>query len=314
MSDVTGLMQPGSVAMLVSAAVFLLVLLVLKTMLAQGAIRRRVGAPLAPTVRSPIEAAEVSEHGEALRWLMRTGGLFAPHDRMALVQVRKQLIQAGFFSAAALPVYYASRVLLALALPLLAILLSGFLPFGVPAVLTFIAAAWIAVTGVIVPAVFVDWRRSKMQVDYRHAFPDFMDLLVVCIEAGQSLQGALDRVSREVVPYSPALAVNLRLACLELRAGARLTDAIEALHARLGIEEVNSLGLLLKQSEELGTSIADSLRVFSDEMRDKRLMRAETKAHALPVKMTIPLGFFIFPVILMVIMLPVIIRIRIAFV
>ena len=153
-----------------------------------------------------------------------------------------------------------------------------------------------------------------MRTVYRNAFPDFIDLLVVCIEAGQSLQGALDRVSREVATYSPALSANLRIASLEVRAGIRLSDAISNLYTRVGIEEVKSLGLLLKQSEDLGTSIATSLRVFSDEMRDKRLMRAETKAHALPVKMTLPLGFFIFPVILMVIMLPVIIRIKNSFV
>jgi tight adherence protein C len=93
-----------------------------------------------------------------------------------------------------------------------------------------------------------------------------------------------------------------------------LTEALDGLADRLGIEEVQSLRLLLKQSEELGASIATSLRVFSDEMRDKRLMRAETKAHALPVKMTLPLGLFIFPVILLVIMLPVVIRIKNAFV
>src|SRR5436853_168481 len=82
---------------------------------------------------------------------------------------------------AALPLYYALRVLLALALPLAAVLLSGFLPFGIPSALMFIAAAWIAVVGLIAPAVYLDWRRSVMQVEYRHAFPDFMDLLVVCI-------------------------------------------------------------------------------------------------------------------------------------
>ena len=92
-----------------------------------------------------------------------------------------------------------------------------------------------------------------------------------------------------------------------------MTEALDGLSERLGIEEVKSLKVMLKQSEELGASIAATLRVYSDEMRDKRLMRAEAKAHALPVKLTLPLGVFIFPVILLVIMVPLIVRIKNSF-
>ncbi len=167
--------------------------------------------------------------------------------------------------------------------------------------------------GFIGPSVWLDWRKNFMRSRYRNAFPDFMDLVVVCVESGQSLPGAIDRVSHEIVQFSPQLGANLHLVSLELRAGRTLVDSLSALHERVDIDEVRSLQILLKQSEELGASIAATLRIFSEEMREKRLMRAEAKAHALPVKMTIPLGLFIFPVIMMVILVPVIIRMKNAF-
>ena len=124
---------------------------------------------------------------------------------------------------------------------------------------------------------------------------------------------AIDRVGRELVQTYPHLGANLHLVTLELRAGQTLVDALENLSHRLGIDEVASLAVLLRQSEELGTSLAEALRVYSLEMRDKRLSRAEEKAHALPVKLTIPLGIFIFPVMLVFIMLPLVLRMKGAF-
>jgi tight adherence protein C len=97
---------------------------------------------------------------------------------------------------------------------------------------------------------------------------------------------------------------------LELRAGSTLAEAVDNLARRTGIQEVLSLGSLLFQTEQLGTSIGDALRVYSDELRDKRLSRAEEKAHALPVKLTLPLGLYIFPVMMVVIGLPVVMRIK----
>ena len=137
-----------------------------------------------------------------------------------------------------------------------------------------------------------------------------MDLLVVCVESGLALQPAIDRISREIAATTPQLAANLHLLSLEMRAGSSLGDALDGLTQRLGIEEAFSLASLLKQSEELGTSLSAALRVYSDEMRDKRLMRAEAMAHALPVKITLPVGFCIFPVILVILFLPLIIRIK----
>jgi len=302
-------LQPVHVAALIAGAVFVLVLVTGRIVIDRGAIRRRTIGATAEG-RSPHSSAE----GHALQFMTRAGKLLAPTSGDALSALRKDLIRAGYFSPAAVPILYASRIVFALALPIIFISSTGMLPFHLPSALLLAITIGLAMLGVILPPIYVDWRQTSMQTLYRHAFPDFMDMIVVCIEAGQSLQGAIERVSREVMQYCPPLGANLHLVHLELRAGRTLTEALDGLSSRLGIDEVQSLRLLLKQSEELGSSIAAALRTFSDEMRHKRLTRAEARALALPAKMTLPLGFFIFPVILLVIMVPLVIRIKNAFV
>jgi tight adherence protein C len=137
-----------------------------------------------------------------------------------------------------------------------------------------------------------------------------MDLMVICAEAGLSPRAAIDRISREISHTYPFLGANIYLMSLELRAGGALSTAVGHLARRIDLEEVVALGSLMQQTEQLGTSIGDALRVYSDEMRDKRLARAEEKAYALPVKLTLPLGLYVFPVMLVVVGLPVFIRVK----
>jgi len=143
---------------------------------------------------------------------------------------------------------------------------------------------------------------------YRQLFPDLLDLLVVCIDAGLSLEAALDRVTGEVINQNRVFGLNLMMMAAEMRAGRSTIDALESLADRLAVDEAHSLVLVLRQSIELGSDIGDTLRIFSDEMRDKRVLRAEENANKLPVKMSLPLGLFIFPVVLLVVTLPVGIR------
>ena len=152
-------------------------------------------------------------------------------------------------------------------------------------------------------------RTRSLQRQYQDGFPDALDLLVVCAEAGLSLDAAISRVGQEIGHAHPAIAQNFMMMSLELRAGGTRADAMHNLAERMGVDEVRSMVTLLLQSEELGTSIADALRLYSDDMRIRRMLRAETKAQALPVKLSLPLGFFVFPTMLIVIMLPVAIRI-----
>jgi tight adherence protein C len=139
-------------------------------------------------------------------------------------------------------------------------------------------------------------------------FPDVLDLLLVCVDAGLGLEAALDRITGEIAKRSRNFGINLAVMGAEMRAGRSFVDALGSMADRLIIPEARSLVALLRQSRELGSDIAEALRVFSDEMRDKRLLRAEEQANKLPVKMTMPLALFIFPVVLMVIMLPMAIR------
>ena len=141
-------------------------------------------------------------------------------------------------------------------------------------------------------------------------FPDFIDLMIVCAEAGLGPRAAIDRLSREIAKTYPILGAHLYLASVEIRAGSSLHQALFNLSRRTQVEEAATLASLLEQTEQLGTSVTDALRVYRDEMRERRVLRAEEKAHSLPAKLVLPLGIFVFPVLLIVILLPAIIRIQ----
>ena len=121
---------------------------------------------------------------------------------------------------------------------------------------------------------------------------------------GLSMEAALDRVGRELGDSYPSLSANIHMANLEIRAGRTMTEALEHLGDRLGLEEARSFATLIQQSDELGSSISDALRVYSDDMRHKRLSRAEEKAYSLPAKLAVPMMVCIFPVLFVVILLP----------
>ena len=136
-----------------------------------------------------------------------------------------------------------------------------------------------------------------------------MDLLVVCADSGLSMEAALDRVGRELADSYPSLCANIHMATLEMRAGRTMSEALDHLGDRLGLEEARSFATLIQQSEELGSSITEALRVYCDDMRHKRLSRAEEKAYSLPAKLSVPMMLCIFPVLFIVILLPVVVRV-----
>jgi tight adherence protein C len=158
------------------------------------------------------------------------------------------------------------------------------------------------------PDAYLTRRQRFLAGRYRQAFPDLLDLLVVCIDAGMTIEGAFGRVQAEIMKRCRELGKNIELMGAEMRAGRSTIEALDSLADRLNLDEAGSFVTMLRQSIELGSDTAEALRVFSDEMREKRLLRAEETANKLSVKMVIPLGLFIFPVVLLVIMLPVIIK------
>jgi len=305
-------LQPMQIGLLVGFAIFAAIFVagrVIQTQLAmrRNAMTRPEGTSSGPRSRSmPYDL----DQKRANRLLERVTRFIAPTDKATLSALRRELVQAGYFSPDALMAFFVCRLVTIVGLPVLLLVASPLLPIDLPnSKLVWVAGA-LAGIGIVLPPVVLDYLRSGMQKVNRMAFPDVMDLLVVCVEAGQSLPTAINSVAKEMMQIWPKMGANLHLVVLELRAGGTMQSALQGLADRLGIEEVQSLATLLKQSEELGTSIAGTLRVYSDEMRDKRLLRAESKANALPVKMTIPLGLFIFPCILLVIAIPLAIRIK----
>ena len=229
-------------------------------------------------------------------------------DGSTRANLRAQLIRAGYFRPNAITYYIFARFAVIVIAPAAAYLgaeffLSGygwFFKFGLVALVMFLS--------VLGPDAYLSRRERKLQQRYRVAFPDMLDLLVVCVDSGLSLEAALERIAGEIMRQSRELAMNLRLMGAERRAGRSTNDALDGLAKRIGLDEARALAALLRQSVELGTDVVEALRVFSDEMRDRRLLRAEEQANKLPVKMVAPLGLFIFPVILLTVMVPVGIR------
>lgn len=230
------------------------------------------------------------------------------NDQARRSRLRMELTQAGYFSPDAPKIYFFVQALGVLALPWLGYLLIATYAIETDGMegLYLIGLACFGYAG---PTLFVRYRRSTLATIYRGVFPDFLDLLVVCIDAGLSLNAALERVSREFAEQCRPLADNLAIFLSEVRAGRGITDGLENLSVRLDIDEARSLSTLIKQSMELGSDIGQAMRVYSDDMRAKRLLRAETLAAELPVKMLIPLGLCIFPVILIVIITPALIKV-----
>ena len=162
--------------------------------------------------------------------------------------------------------------------------------------------------GYLAPTFYLDRRIAAKRAEHQTGFPDFLDLLVVCADAGLAMEAALDRVGRELGASYPSLAANIHFTNLEIRAGRTLTEALEQFGDRLGLEEARSFATLIQQSTELGSSVSDALRVYSEDMRHKRMSRAEEKAYSLPAKLAVPMMVCIFPVLFIVILLPVIVR------
>jgi tight adherence protein C len=166
-----------------------------------------------------------------------------------------------------------------------------------------------AALGCYLPNIVLNFIAKRRKREIFENFPDAADLLLVCVEAGLGMDAGLTRVAEEFLGKSPALAEELQLTNLEMRAGGTREKALRNLALRTGIEELASFSTMLSQADRFGASIGDSLRIFSDDLRHKRQTRAEEKAAKVPTKLLFPLVLFIFPSIIMVILGPAIINI-----
>jgi tight adherence protein C len=223
--------------------------------------------------------------------------------------IRQKLVAAGFTTPHAPRVYTLVRLVMVIGLPILVLLYfwsTSASPSMLKLYFTLVVAAAL---GLYLPAVFVRARADRRQQDIINGFPDALDLLLVCVEAGLGLEAAFARVGMEMTNSHPRLAEQLGAVVLELRAGRSHEDALRRMADRAGAEEIRAFTTLLIQSTKLGSSIAQTLRIYASEMRERRRMRAEEKAHRLPVLLSIPLVACMLPAMIGVLMLPAAIRV-----
>ncbi|CAN7449702.1 type II secretion system F family protein [Mesorhizobium sp. LjNodule214] len=234
---------------------------------------------------------------------------YAKSDPENVARLRMKLIQAGYMEPRAVGTFFLIRFAAFVGAAVGAFLINQWMA-SADATMT---SRWSFVilsgaAGYFLPGLVLSQKVSEKMREYRNGFPDFMDLMIVCSDAGMSMEAGIERVSKELAKTYPSLSHNLQMVSLELRAGRSLDDALKALADRLSLDEVRSFATLLQQSKELGTSLSGALRVFSDEMRHKRMSLAEEKAHALPAKMSVPVTVCILPVVLMIAIIPIIVK------
>ena len=266
-------------------------------------------APLRP-VWQPVQSRLLS----ALLWLAPwTAGLSGADSERATA-LRLRFAQAGWRSPLALQIFFTSKTLLTLLLAVLtwiAVDASDRAPGGMAGLaLVMLAAA----VGYYLPDAVLRLRIQRRQRLLMHAFPDALDLLRLCVQAGLGLDAAIERVGREMRQARPVLSEELALTGLALRAGASRADALRQLSQRVGIRDIDALVVMLIQADRFGTSVSESLQVYSDALRTQRRLRAEEAAAKLPVKLLIPLVFCVFPSLLTVLLGPVVVTLAREFV
>jgi tight adherence protein C len=237
---------------------------------------------------------------EKLAGLVQTLGERIEPGHKDAAAVRLRLLQAGYQSQAAVPVYLGLRLALPIAMAFSAVTILSVL--GMASLMGLVAVIWFSALGYIAPSVFIGGRIRRRQKEMQKALPDALDLLVVCVEAGLGLNQALVRVSEEIERLSPVLSEQFALVNLEIRAGTPRDDAFRNMGERTGLDDLKSLMAMLIQTDRFGTSIAQALRVQADTLRTKRRQRAEEAAAKTTIKLVFPLVLFIFPAMFVVIL------------
>lgn len=262
------------------------------------------------------EASGLAEAQAQAHWtktVANVAGKFAklslPSEGWEISPLRLRFLHAGHRGDAPAMLYFAAKTVLALLLPLLAYVYLMFAgaKLGTNAMLVTLIGC--AALGYYLPNLVLARQVFVREREIFETFPDAADLLMVCVEAGLGLDAALVKVAEEMRLKSEALASELHLVNLELRAGSSRDKALRNFAMRTGVEEVNTFATMLIQADRFGTSIGDSLRVFSDELRTKRRMRAEEMAAKIPLKLLFPMVLCIFPSLLLVLLGPAFIQV-----
>jgi tight adherence protein C len=230
-----------------------------------------------------------------------------PKSEVERSKVTKQLTYAGFRSPNALGIFYCIKVGLLLMLPALVLVAGQWFP-ELPTQELLLYTTLAAGLGMLAPGVVLHRLQERRLRTLRHGFPDALDLLVVCVESGLGLSAAIQRVADELVVSHAELARELSLVNAETRAGVDRSQALRNLADRTGLDDIRGLVSLLIQTMRFGTSVADALRVYSEEFRDKRMQKAEEEAAKMSTKLIFPLVLCLFPSFFTVAIGPAVIR------
>lgn len=251
-------------------------------------VRRRLGHLRSDERESGTTTAALADS------LSKFAALIAPRTERERLRVDRLLMCAGYRSAHARTLYFGMKALAVMILPLLVLFASPLFP-QITTNQLMLSAAGAGYIGWISCSIWLDRQVAKRQRALRAGFPDALDLLVVCVESGLGLAPALQRVAEELAVSHPALGDELTLVNAEMRAGVERGAALKNLAERTGLEDIRGMTALLVQTMRFGTSVADALRVYSEEFRDKRMQAAEEQAAKISTKMIFPLVLFMFP-------------------
>jgi tight adherence protein C len=259
---------------------------------------------------TPQPAGDLGGHGNSgdgmMQFIERAAPTLAaplmPRTEVERSQLKLRLSAAGWRGEHAVRIYLGLRLVMTVA----GALLAGSVALGLKGfqAQSGAIAAIGAGIGFFLPDVVVTWRRTKRQEAIFYALPDALDLMVVCVEAGLALDGAMRRVSQEIRRASPVLADELDLANMQLQVGRPRRDVLHDLGLRNGVDDLRSLAAILIQADRFGSSVGQALRVHADSMRTRRRQLAEERAQKTAVKLILPLVLFIFPGIFVILVGP----------
>jgi tight adherence protein C len=251
-------------------------------------------------------AEQVLRRGDKTDKLQKFATFLEPQDAEAMSSARLKMLRAGYRSKNAVRAFHAAQFALGIGFLLIGMIYALYTAStgSVSTQMMVLSTIGPGAAGYYLPQYWIKRRLEARQGEIVSGFPDALDMLLVCVEAGQSLDQSILRVSKEIRAGYPALGEEFELVGQEVKAGKERTLVLKDMSERVGITDVSSFVTVLVQSSTFGTSIAEALRVFSAEMRDKRVMRAEEKANTLPTKLTLGTMLFTLPPLLIILIGP----------
>ena len=308
--------SPENLPIIAAAIVFLcfiLILLGFVLYIRQGAKKeamirkiRQTGATETTTEYAPIVKTDSWFQHRILGFFSQLGKHVPAGDKVVdYDKLRPMFLKAGIRRPNAPNIFWGSKIFFSVFLPIAILVIEAVLPGQIfPMTNLVLLLAILAILGFYLPNLWILFKSARRKEFIVNGFPDALDLMVVCVEAGMGLDSAITRVAREIGLSNKVLSDELNIYNLEMRSGKSRKDALKNLALRTDVPEVNNLTTLLIQTDKFGTSIGQALKVYSDTMRTQRFQRAEERAAKIPIKLIFPLILFIFPALFVVILGP----------